>query len=46
MTKSFWSKKRAEAFAETLRGQDFESVVIWSERDNLNNCTRYIVKWF
>ena len=46
MTKKFWSEKRAKAFAENIKAQGFESVVIWSERDFVNQCTVYTVKWY
>jgi len=42
--KSFWSKKSAEDFVTYLKGQK-KKPQIWQERDALNNCTRYIVKW-
>lgn len=43
MTKTFFSKKRAEAFASTLTG--FETVQIWMDRDGFKQ-TIYIVKWY
>lgn len=47
MTKIFWSKKRAEEFAERLElTGEVEAVEIWTERDRLNDCTIYIVKWY
>ena len=46
LSKNFWSEKKAKAFAATLEAQGAESVKIWSERDTINNCTRYIVKWY
>lgn len=46
MSKNFWSQKKADEFATTLKSQGAESVKIWSERDGLNNCIRYIVKWY
>lgn len=46
MTKRFWSEKRAREFAEHLELCGAESVEVWTERDRLNDCTVYIVKWY
>lgn len=43
-SKSFFSKKRAVAFMDTLSTQGIESVLI-SEKDYLNDGTLYYVKW-
>ena len=45
MTRTFFSKKRAEEFANSMRNQGFESVQIWTGRDGFGQ-TQYIVKWF
>lgn len=45
MTKTFFSKNRAEAFAESLKAQGFESVTVWVDRDGFGQ-TNYIVKWY
>lgn len=46
MSERFWSEKKAKAFAANLEANGAESVDIWMERDNLNNCPVYIVKWY
>ena len=45
MTKTFFSEKRANTFAETLRNQGFETVQVWFDKDGFNQ-NIYIVKWF
>ena len=45
MTRTYFSKKRAEAFAETLRQQGFEKVEIWNGRDGFGQAI-FTVKWF
>lgn len=43
-SKTFLNEKRAEAFAENLKGQGAEDVQIWSGRDAFGQ-TEYVVKW-
>ena len=45
MTRTFFSRKRAEAFAEQMKEQGFESVTVWTDRDGFGQ-TNYIVKWY
>ena len=44
--KKFWSEKKAREFAANLEAQGAESVEFWLDRDRLNNCTVYVVKWY
>ena len=43
MTRTFFSKKRADEFAKTLK--EFDSVEIWMDTDAFNQKI-YIVKWY
>lgn len=45
MTKTFFSKTKAEQFASIIRSQGFEKVEVWNDRDAFNQ-NIYIVKWF
>lgn len=45
MTKTFFGKSRAEAFANDMEKQGFETVQIWMDRDGFGQ-TIYIVKWY
>ena len=45
MTRTYFSRKRAEDFAETLRQQGFKKIEVWMDRDGFNQ-TIYTVKWF
>ena len=42
--RTFFSKKRAEQFAEDLRNQGFEKVMIWNDRDGFGQAI-YTVMW-
>lgn len=44
MTKTFFSKSRAERFAEDLRRMGAEMVQVWAGKDGFNQ-TIYTVKW-
>jgi hypothetical protein len=46
LCKNFWDSKRADAFADYLKGQGAEDVTIWLSTDTLNNCSMYTVKWY
>ena len=43
--KSFWNKKNADAFVEYLKANGHADLQVWAERDRLNGCSVYIVKW-
>lgn len=43
MTRTFFSKKRAESFAASLKG--FESVKIWRTNDAFKQLI-YVVQWY
>lgn len=43
-SKCFFSKKRAEAFADLLRENGAEKVELWSGLDAFKQ-TQYIVRW-
>lgn len=45
MTRTFFSKVGAEAFADNMRNQGFEDVTVWTDRDGFGQ-TVYIVKWY
>lgn len=45
MTRTYFSKKRAEQFAKQLKSQGIEKVEIWNDRDGFGQQI-YIVKWF
>lgn len=45
MSRTFFSRTKAESFAEILKAQGFESVKIWMDMDGFKQ-TIYIVKWF
>ena len=45
MTKTFFSSKRANKFADELKAQGFESVTVWTDTDGFGQRV-YIVKWF
>ena len=45
MSKTFFSKKRAEEFADELVAQGFEKVEIWGWMDAFNQHS-YTVKWY
>ena len=43
--RTFFSKKKAEKFAEALKTQGFEHVEIWTGKDGFKQ-TVFSVKWF
>lgn len=45
MTRTYFSRKKAEAFAETLKQQGLEKVEIWMGRDGFKQAI-FTVKWF
>lgn len=45
MTRTFFSKARAERFAESMKRSGFETIQIWMDTDAFKQ-TIYIVKWF
>ena len=45
MSRTFFSRTKAESFAEILKAQGFESVKIWMDMDGFKQ-TIYIVKWY
>lgn len=44
MTRNFFSNKRAQEFAETLRKQGAEHITIWAGLDGFGQMI-YTVKW-
>lgn len=45
MTRTFFSEARAEAFAQEMRKQGFETVQVWTDTDGFRQRI-YIVKWY
>lgn len=45
MIKSFFGKKRAEAFAENMKANGAENVEVWTDTDGFGQRI-YIVKWY
>ena len=44
MTRKFFSKKRAQAFADEMTGMGYDAKV-WMDKDGFGQLV-YIVKWF
>jgi hypothetical protein len=44
-SKNFWSKRRANSFVGYLKDNGHGDLQVWTERDRLNNCIIYHVKW-
>lgn len=45
MTRTYFTRTKAEQFAEKLKNQRFETVRIWNDTDGFGQKI-YIVKWY